>query len=293
MAEARAALIEVAARALGREIREQTTTDYAIAIEALANNNAAFSWFGGEGYVQAHARNPKVLPLVVNSPSDKLDNAKYYSMVAVLKENASRYMANGRFNLDAIRQKKFSFVSNSSTSGFRVPASVISRHFEVEAQDLLEGGKDKVFADVMFGGSHQGSMFNLLSGRADVAVFCNECVYNYVDWSQADYNDPEPGNVIKVLPKADPPFDAMPGREMVFIATVPVLNAPLVMNTALLTEQEAAAVTAAFTSAETASNPRIFPPKDSKMKTMFRTGQRFLPVEDRWYDPIRKLAGMM
>ena len=77
-AEARSAFIDVVEEVTGREVREQLTTDYAIAIEALVNENAAFSWFGGEGYVQAHAREPAILPLVTASPTDSLDDAKYY-----------------------------------------------------------------------------------------------------------------------------------------------------------------------------------------------------------------------
>lgn len=87
-ADSRAAIIEVAAETLGRPITEQLTTDYAIAIEALVNENAAFSWFGGEGYTQAHEREPAILPLVVNTDdTGSLDNAKYYSMLGTLAEN--------------------------------------------------------------------------------------------------------------------------------------------------------------------------------------------------------------
>ncbi len=292
-APARSAIIEIASKALGREIKEQTTTDYNIAIEAVANNNAAFSWFGGEGYVQAHAKNPKVLPLVTNSPGETLDNAKYYSMIAVLPENAPQYMVNGKYSLEALRGKKFSFVSNSSTSGFRVPSTVIAAHFKVKAEDLLEGGSDKVFSQVMFGNSHQGSYFNLLSGKADAAVFCNECVYNYSDWDKANYVDPDPGEIVVVKQKADAPFDTVPGMEVVLIATVPVLNAPIIMNTALISAEEVAKLQAVFTSDEVRNDARIFAPKDSTMKSFFRAGQRFLVVEDAWYDPIRKLSGMM
>jgi phosphonate transport system substrate-binding protein len=291
-AEARAEVIRVVSTAIGREIKDQTTTDYAIAIEALANNNAAFSWFGGEGYIQAHAKNAKVLPLVTNSSSATLETAKYYSMIGVLKENGPQYMVGGKYSLETLKQKKFSFVSNSSTSGFRVPSSVMARQFKVQAADLLEGGPGKVFAEVMFGGSHQGSFFNVLSGKADVGAFCNECIRIYVDWSQARYEDPVPGDVIKVLPTADAPFDQVPGREVVIIAAVPVLNAPIVMNTGLLSQKEVEAARAALLADSTTANEKIFPPKGSGFKSFFTAGHRFLPVEDKWYDPIRVLAGM-
>lgn len=290
-AESRTALIELAEQAIGREIEEQLTTDYLIAIEAIVNENAAFSWFGGEGYIQAHADEPAVLPLVVASPSDSLDDAKYYSMIGTLAQNAGQYQVNGEFDLDTLRQATFSFVSNSSTSGFRVPSAVLSTHFSVEAEDLLEGGPDNVFSQVMFGGSHQGSFFNVLSGEAEVGVFCNACVDSYVDWVTGDVNDPVPGDIIRVRPGADAPFNQVEGVEVSLIETVAVLQAPLIMNTNLLSDEEVAALRAAFTSAAATSNSAIFGPEGST--AFWEEGDRFLLVEDEWYDPIRRLAGML
>ncbi len=290
-AGSREAIIALAKEATGREITEQLTTDYAIAIEALINENAAFSWFGGEGYVQAHARESAVLPLVVNTDSSgSLDNAKYYSMLGTRIENADDYKINGVYDLDTLSQKRFSFVSNSSTSGFRVPSSVISKNFNVPSEALLEGGPGMVFSTVMFGGSHQGSFFNVLSDKADVGAFCNVCVDTYIEFISGDFNDPAPGDVIRVVDNADAPFDQFPGVEVVLVATVPVLNAPIVMNTNLLTAEEVTALQTVFTSAATMNNPAIFGPKGSS--AFFEEGERFSLVEDKWYDPIRALSGM-
>ncbi len=292
-AESRSAVIDVAEKALGREIEEQLTTDYAIAIEALVNENAAFSWFGGEGYTQAHERESAVLPLVTNTgKSGTLADAKYYSMLGTLSENADQYKINGEFNLDTLEQKKFSFVSNSSTSGFRVPSSIISANFDVEAEELLEGGPDMVFSNVMFGGSHQGSFLNVLTQKADIGAFCNSCIDDYIDWVSGEYSDPAPGDVIKVKENADAPFNQHPGTEVTLVATVPVLNAPIVMNTKLLTDEEIRNLKAAFTSDETANNELIFAPDNAETIAFFDKGERFAEVEDEWYDPIRKLSGL-
>ena len=292
-AESRTAVINVAEEALGREIKEQLTTDYAIAIEAVVNENAAFSWFGGEGYTQAHEREAAVLPLVTNTgKSGTLSDAKYYSMLGTLSENAGQYKVSGKYNLDTLKQKSFSFVSNSSTSGFRVPSSIISANFNVEAEELLEGGPNMVFSEVMFGGSHQGSFLNVLTEKADIGAFCNSCIDDYIDWVSGSYDDPAPGDVIKVKADADAPFDRVPGVEVTLVATVPVLNAPIVMNTNLLTDEEVAKLKAAFTSDETAANEKIFAPKDADTIAFFDKGERFAEVEDEWYDPIRKLSGL-
>lgn len=292
--ESRSAVISVAEKALGREIEEQLTTDYAIAIEALVNENAAFSWFGGEGYVQAHAKEPGILPLVTNTgASGTLDDAKYYSMLGVLSENANQYKAGGVYDLDMLEQKKFSFVSNSSTSGFRVPSSIISTNFGVPSEELLEGGPGMVFSMVMFGGSHQGSFFNVLTRKADVGAFCNSCIDDYIDWISGSYSDPQAGDVIRVKTNADAPFDQVGGVEVTLVATVPVLNAPIVMNTNLLTDEEIAALQKAFTSEETAANPAIFAPKNAEVLAFFDAGEGFALVEDSWYDPIRRLSGLL
>lgn len=86
-AEARIPIVDVIRQATGREVREQLTTDYTTA-------------------------------------SGSLNDAKYYSMIGVLAKRAEEFKEGGAFSLDTLRQKRFTFVSNASTSGFRVPAAV-------------------------------------------------------------------------------------------------------------------------------------------------------------------------
>jgi phosphonate transport system substrate-binding protein len=287
-AEARTAIVDVIRQATGREVREQLTTDYTIAIEAIVNNNAAFSWFGGEGYILANARNAAVQPLVVNTTaSGSLNDAKYYSMIGVLASRVEEFKVNGEFSLDTLRQKRFTFVSNASTSGFRVPAAVLANHFGVSTDDLLLGGRSEIFADVLFGGSHQGAFFNVLTDRADAGVFCDSCINPYVTFSGTE-GDPQPGDLATVKAGAEAPFDQVPGAEVVFVATYPVLNAPLVVNTSLISAEELTRIREAFTSEAVRNNPAIFGPSGSK--SFFREGNMFVLVEDSWYDPIRRLT---
>ena len=291
--ETRAEFIRVVSEALGREITEQLSTDYAITLEALINDNAAFSWLGGEGYTQSHERNNAILPLVTNSgKSGTLSDAKYYSMLGTLSENADEYMVGGSYNLDTLKGRKFSFVSNSSTSGFRVPSSIISANFSVEAEELLEGGPDMVFSEVMFGGSHQGSFFNVLTEKADIGAFCNSCVKDYIEFTSGSFDDPKAGDTLVVIDGADAPFDQVPGVEVTLVAAVPVLNAPIVMNTNLLSDEEIQILKDVLTSDAVANNPLLFGEKGGDVKTLFRAGQRMVLVEDAWYDPIRELSGL-
>jgi phosphonate transport system substrate-binding protein len=300
LTDARDALGAVISDVLGRPVEHQTTTDYIIAVESMANNNAHLGFFGAEGYVQSRDRNPAVVPLVIPSGADgTVETAVYYSWLAVPRGQEANYQEGGVFKIDNIQGKRFAFVSNSSTSGFRVPSSGIVSYFGAMEQwnslttdDLLEGGPDNFFADVQFGGSHQGSAVNLITDRVDVAAFCDVCVGNYVTLVEGTENTP--GAVYRVNDDADEPFNNFPGAEFVVIQAVPVLNAPFVANGNMLTADEIQRLQEAFTSDEVANNPRIFATQaemDAGFRPLFRktNAERFLVVEDAFFDPIRAM----
>jgi phosphonate transport system substrate-binding protein len=294
---ARDEIAKVVTEATGRPVEHKLTTDYIIAIEAVANKNAHIGFFGAEGYIQGHDRNPAVKVLVVNSgASGTLKDAVYYSWLAVKEGNEGMYKSGSGYSIETIQGKRFSFVSNSSTSGFRVPTAGIVKYFSAKSDwaklttaDLIEGGQGKFFKEVLFGGSHQGSAVNLLTGKVDVAAFCDTCVANYVDFVSG--TDNRPGAVYKVKDKAAEPFNTLGGQRFVVISSTPVLNAPFVYNSDILDAATAAKILTALTSDATAKNPKIFVPKGAAFKGLFAEGQRFLPVEDSWFNPIRELAG--
>lgn len=298
--DARDAIGAVISETLGRPVEHRTTTDYLIAVEALANNTAHIGFFGAEGYVQAHDKNPQVVPLVIPSGADgRLETAVYYSWLAVARGQEGAYQENGVFTIDNIQGKRFAFVSAQSTSGFRVPAASIVKYFSQQekwksltAEELVEGGANRFFSEVQFGGSHQGSAASLLSGQVDVAAFCDVCVQNYVEPASGETN--KPGAVYRVLQNASEPFDKFPGAEFVIISSTPVINAPLVANGSMLSADEIKRLQEKLTSDEVANNPRIFATKaeiDAGFKPLFRKtkDERFLVVEDSFFDPIRAL----
>ncbi len=298
--DAREAIGAVVSETLGRPVEHRTTTDYLIAVEALANNTAHLGFFGAEAYVQAHDKNNKVIPLVIPSGADgRLETAVYYSWLAVARGQEGNYQENGVFKIDNIQGKRFSFVSSSSTSGFRVPSATIIKYFSKQEKwknlttdELIEGGANKFFSEVLFGGSHQGSAVNLLSGKADVAAFCDACVANYVELVSGEAN--KPGAVYRVLNNAAEPFDKFPGAEFVIIASTPVINAPFVANSSMLTADEIKRLQDVLTSDAVANNPRIFATKaeiDAGFKPLFRKtkDERFLVVDDSFFNPIRAL----
>lgn len=297
--DAREQFSTIIEEATGKKVEHQTTTDYIIAIEAIANGNADIAYMGAQGYVDANAKNDKVQPLFVQSgESGTLEDAVYYSWLAVKKGEEDGYKNGGDFSIDNIAGKKFSFVSNSSTSGFKVPSAGIVSHFgqmdkfkDLTAEDLIQGGKDKVFSEVLFGGSHQGSAVNLLTGKSEVAAFCDTCVANYVELSSGESN--KPGAVYKVKEGAEEPFNTLAGQEFVLISVTPVLNQPFAVNGDTLSAEDQQKILDAFTSDAVSNNEKIFLPKDAEGTAIFKKksgNEKFLPVTDEFFNPVRELA---
>lgn len=296
---AREELGKVVEAATGKKVEHKTTTDYIIAIEAIASGGADLAFMGPQGYVEANAKNKKVQPLVVASgESGTLDDAVYYSWLNVRKGEEGPYKSGSGFAMDLIAGKKFSFVSNSSTSGFKVPSAGIVSYFSKQEKfksltvdDLLQGGKDKFFTEVLFGGSHQGAAVNLLTNKADVAAFCDTCVANYVELESGTAN--KPGAVYKVKQGAAEPFNTLIGKAFTVISSTPVLNSPFAINTGTISAGDQKKLQDAFTSDAVTKNTKVFLPKDSKESGLYKqkTGkEKFLIVEDAWFNPVRELS---
>lgn len=294
MEASREAIGSYVEEATGKTVKHKLTTDYAIAIEAIANGNANLAFMGAQGYVEAKDANDAVQPLVVPSgESGTLDDAVYYSWLNVKKGNEGEYAKGDGFAIDNIKGKRMSFVSNSSTSGFVVPVSTIQSTFpdqELTQEDLMEGGDDKLFSQVLFGGSHQGSAVNLLQDRADVAAFCDTALVNYIEPVEGEMN--EVGTTYQIKEGAADPFSNMAGEQFVSIAVTPVLNSPMVINTEATSPEDQAALLEMFTSEEMNNDEAIWKPVDSEASALFEKegDSQFVEVEDAWFNPIREMS---
>ncbi|MTH53506.1 phosphate/phosphite/phosphonate ABC transporter substrate-binding protein [Bacillus mangrovi] len=296
MGEAREEIGKAIEEATGQKVKHQTTTDYIVAIEAIANGKADLAFLGAQGYIEANEKNKKVEPLVVSSgESGTLEDAIYHSWLTVKKGNEQEYEKGGEYTIDGIKGKRFSFVSNSSTSGFQVPSTEIGKHFsekgeDLAPEDLMEGGEGKFFSEVLFGGSHQGSAVNLLTEKADAAAFCDTCVANYVELEEGKAN--EAGSVYKVKEGAAEPFQNLAGEQFTLFSVTPVLNAPIVINSENVDEEAKQKILDTLTSEETKNNEKIFVPEGSETSGLFEKAsgkEQFVKVEDKWFNPIREL----
>ncbi len=287
---------EIISKASGLPVEHKLTTDYAVVIESISSGTADLAYVGAQGYIEAEKRNEKVKPLVVNSgPSGTKDDALYYSFLGTKEENKDIFKDGDSYSLNEIEGKRMSFVSNSSTSGFVVPSESIIGCFsekeqwnDLQPEDLLEGGKEKIFSEVLFGGSHQGSAINIFADKSDVAAFCDLTMDDYSTCVEGNINTA--GAVYEINKDAAAPFSKYAGEKYVVIQATPVLNGPIIYNSETLEEEVTTNIRDALTSKETSDNNLIFAP-EGEMGIYSKTDKEcFIDIESSWFDPIRNLC---
>lgn len=282
----------------GVEVELMTTTDYNVAIEAIASGEAQMANLGAEGYIQAQQKNENVHSLFTTADTNgTLDNAKYYSRIAVPADELADYEdaeSPTGYSIANIKGKRMSFVSQTSTSGFKVPCNAIMEAFPEDVSSTDELAQPGFFSEVLFGNSHPGSCVNLLQGDADVAAFDDIDVDMYLQVPEGDRDAVnQPGAVYGVAEGAEQPFDRVQGAEFGIIQSTPVLNGPIVYNAEVLPEDVKNKILEGMTSEDVANNEQLFAPEGAEDTGCIWSKEDtsgFIAVEDEWYDPIRELA---
>lgn len=291
-AGSRTALQKTIEKATGKKVNLQTTTDYNVAIQAIASGKAQLAYMGANGYIQANHISKQVKPFAtVSDANGGLKDATYHAYLMVQKKNAAKYRQNGQYSIKNIKGQRISYVSNSSTSGFLVPLSEISREFKIKNTDKLtqSGG---FFSKVLYGGSHQGSAVNLLKGDVDVAAFDDEDLTPYLTATSGTWN--QVGTTFTVKPNAAAPFNTLKGQQVVDIAKMTVQQGPWVYNAKTLSAKDEQKLVTVFTSKAFANNPKIFSAPNAKVPMMFQKASaktKLVKVTDKWYKPTHELVG--
>ncbi|CAM3723480.1 putative selenate ABC transporter substrate-binding protein [Polynucleobacter antarcticus] len=141
---------EYLAKETGMKVEFTPVTDYAAAVEALANNKIDLAWLGGLTYIQVKLRtNGAAKPIIQRVEDEK------FTSVFIVPENSNLK------TLAELKGKSIAFGSPSSTSGHLMP-----RFF------LIQAGvnPDKDFKSVAFDGAHDATVAFVGSGRADVGA---------------------------------------------------------------------------------------------------------------------------
>ena len=134
---------------LGTKVVFTPVTDYAAAVEALANRKVDLAWFGGFTFVQAQARSGgKAIPIVQREEDEK------FRSVFITSDPAIKQLAD-------LKGKDVSFGSQSSTSGHLMPRSF-----------LLQAGvnPDKDFRRVAYSGAHDATIAAVAGGKVQAGA---------------------------------------------------------------------------------------------------------------------------
>jgi phosphonate transport system substrate-binding protein len=281
----------------GVPVELMATTDYNVTVEALASGKAQLALIGAEGLIEAQKKNDAVLPLVTTSDKNgTLDGAKYYSRICVPADEMDTYKDSSSstgYSIANIKGKRMSFVSQSSTSGFKVPCNAIMKQFPDEVTSTDQLTVPGFFSEVMFGGSHPGSAINLLQGDADVAAFDDTATDMYMvvpDGERDEVNSA--GSIYEVAADAVQPFDRVVGEKFGIIQSTPVLNACIAYNSAVIPQDVTDNLLEGLTSDNCTNDELLFAPEGAEGTGAVWSREKsagFIEVENSWYDPIREL----
>ena len=142
-------LVKYLEQRLGMKVEYTPVTDYAAAVESLANQQVDLAWFGGFTYVQAQQRSGgKAIPLVQREEDTKFRSV-FITTDAQIKSLAD------------LKGRNFTFGSQSSTSGHLMPRSF-----------LLGAGidPDRDFKRVAYSGAHDATVAAVASGKVDAGA---------------------------------------------------------------------------------------------------------------------------
>ena len=149
LARKAAPLVKYLEHKLGTKVEFTPVSDYAAAVEALANKQVDMAWYGGFTFVQASIRSGgKVVPLVQREEDEK------FRSVFISADPAIRALAD-------LKGKTVSFGSQSSTSGHLMPRSYL-----LQAQI----DPDKDFKRVAYSGAHDATIAAVASGKVDAGA---------------------------------------------------------------------------------------------------------------------------
>lgn len=149
LARKAAPLASYLARKLGVQVEFTPVTDYAAAVEAIANKQVELAWLGGFTFVQASQRSGgKVVPLVQREEDEK------FRSVFITRNPAIRSLAD-------LKGRNLSFGSPASTSGHLMPRSF-----------LLAAGvdPDRDLKRVAYSGAHDATVAAVASGKVDAGA---------------------------------------------------------------------------------------------------------------------------
>lgn len=173
-------LVKYLEQKLGMKVEFTPVSDYAAAVEALANKQVDMAWYGGFTFVQANIRSGgKAVPLVQREEDEK------FRSVFISGDPAIKSLAD-------LKGKTVSFGSQSSTSGHLMPRSFL-------LQANIDPDKD--FKRVAYSGAHDATIAAVAAGKVDAGAL------NISVWEKFVADKKVDTSKVKVIYTTPPYFD--------------------------------------------------------------------------------------
>ncbi len=180
LARKAAPLVKHLEQRLGTKVEFTPVTDYAAAVEALANQQVDLAWFGGFTFVQALVRSGgKAVPLV-----QREEDAQFRSVFITTDA--------GIKSLADLKGKTLSFGSQSSTSGHLMPRSFMMAAGVDPDRDLRR---------VAYSGAHDATVAAVASGKVDAGAL------NISVWEKLVADKKVDASKVRVFHTTAPYFD--------------------------------------------------------------------------------------
>lgn len=173
--------------------------DYTAAVTSLATGGIDFAWLGGVTTVQAEQRTPQGVHFVAARESDLhfksyvVANAEVAAAAGLrpVSTHAAGILADLASLADAMKGKRFSFGSKSSTSGHVMPRSFLSDPaVGIDPETHFSGGP--VYQRQ---GGHAATLRAVASGAVDFGVL------NFASWEHAELALKNKAPVVAVTPE--------------------------------------------------------------------------------------------
>lgn len=145
------------------EVRYVPMKSYAASVTAFRNGQVQLAWFGGLSGIRARQATPGSEPIAQGA-----EDREFYSYFIANRNTGIEPSEDGL--PEAVRGKRFTFGSKSSTSGRLIP--------EYHVRQQLGGAPDEVFDRVGFSGNHSRTIDLVESGAYEVGAL------NFTVWDE-------------------------------------------------------------------------------------------------------------
>ncbi|MGL6166979.1 MAG: phosphate/phosphite/phosphonate ABC transporter substrate-binding protein [Fusobacteriaceae bacterium] len=183
--------------ATGKKVEVRTTDSYDALIDAMLAGEINLAFSGGNQYIMAKddPRGKENIETVFTyGLNGELENAGYQGWIATKKNSqlhkeiknagiGDDLTPGGKEEIERmkmLKNKRFSFVSPTSSSGFKVPRAILNTAFgtngtnEVQNKDDFANPQKIKFMDIVFSptGDHQGNINLIYNEGVDAGAFC-------------------------------------------------------------------------------------------------------------------------